>query len=59
MRLWIIWRLDAGGDDSGADFLALQTLLQQRCGMALTSDKLYLAAARLGRWRSGQPSQRD
>lgn len=33
---------------SGADFLALQTLLQQRCGMALTSDKLYLVAARLG-----------
>ncbi len=33
---------------SSADFLALQTLLQQRCGMALTSDKLYLVAARLG-----------
>lgn len=33
---------------SGADFLALQTLLQQRCGMALTSDKLYLVGARLG-----------
>jgi len=33
---------------SNADFLALQTLLQQRCGMALTSDKLYLVAARLG-----------
>lgn len=33
---------------SGADFLALQTLLQQRCGMALTSDKLYLVASRLG-----------
>lgn len=33
---------------SGADFLALQALLQQRCGMVLTSDKLYLVAARLG-----------
>lgn len=33
---------------SGADFSALQTLLLQRSGMALTSDKLYLVAARLG-----------
>lgn len=33
---------------SNADFLCLQTLLQQRCGMALTSDKLYLVGARLG-----------
>lgn len=32
----------------GADFLALQKLLQDRCGMALTSDKLYLVASRLG-----------
>jgi chemotaxis protein methyltransferase CheR len=31
-----------------ADFLALQKLLQDRCGMALTSDKLYLVASRLG-----------
>jgi len=33
---------------SSGDFLALQTLLRQRCGMALTSDKLYLVGARLG-----------
>ncbi|SUS03270.1 Chemotaxis protein methyltransferase Cher2 [uncultured Defluviicoccus sp.] len=31
-----------------ADFLALQKLLQDRCGMQLTSDKLYLVASRLG-----------
>ena len=33
---------------SGPDFLALQKLLQDRCGMQLTSDKLYLVASRLG-----------
>ncbi len=33
---------------SGDDFAALQKLLQDRAGMALTSDKLYLVAARLG-----------
>ena len=33
---------------SGPDFLALQKLLQDRAGMALTSDKLYLVASRLG-----------
>jgi len=32
---------------SGADFLALQKLLLERSGMALTSDKLYLVASRL------------
>jgi chemotaxis protein methyltransferase CheR len=31
----------------GEDFLALQKLLQERCGMHLTSDKLYLVASRL------------
>ena len=30
-----------------ADFLALQTLLQERAGMSLTSDKLYLVGSRL------------
>ncbi|MGE0045886.1 MAG: protein-glutamate O-methyltransferase CheR [Hyphomonadaceae bacterium] len=30
-----------------ADFLALQKLLQERAGMALTSDKLYLVGSRL------------
>lgn len=33
---------------AGPDFLALQKLLQDRAGMALTSDKLYLVASRLG-----------
>ncbi|MBI1361565.1 MAG: methyltransferase domain-containing protein [Alphaproteobacteria bacterium] len=33
---------------SSPDFLALQKLLQERCGMQLTSDKLYLVASRLG-----------
>ncbi len=32
---------------SSADFIALQKLLQERSGMALTSDKLYLVASRL------------
>lgn len=32
---------------SSADFLALQKLLLERSGMALTSDKLYLVASRL------------
>lgn len=32
---------------SGADFQALQKLLMERSGMALTSDKLYLVASRL------------
>ncbi|MFN3462448.1 MAG: CheR family methyltransferase [Terricaulis sp.] len=32
---------------SGPDFLALQKLLAERSGMALTSDKLYLVASRL------------
>jgi chemotaxis protein methyltransferase CheR len=32
---------------AGEDFLALQKLLQERCGMHLTSDKLYLVASRL------------
>lgn len=33
---------------SSADFLALQKLLQDRAGMSLTSDKLYLVGSRLG-----------
>lgn len=33
---------------SSGDFAALQELLLNRCGMALTSDKLYLVASRLG-----------
>jgi len=33
---------------AGADFACLQALLQKRCGMALTSDKLYLVGSRLG-----------
>lgn len=33
---------------NGTDFVALQRLLESRCGMQLTSDKLYLVAARLG-----------
>jgi chemotaxis protein methyltransferase CheR len=33
---------------AGTDFLALQKLLQDRAGMALSSDKLYLVASRLG-----------
>ncbi|MGE3867536.1 MAG: chemotaxis protein CheR, partial [Hyphomonadaceae bacterium] len=34
--------------NQGPDFLALQKLLQDRAGMALSSDKLYLVASRLG-----------
>lgn len=33
---------------SSVDFVALQKLLLERSGMALTSDKLYLVASRLG-----------